>query len=184
MTRSQRPSIRRIGAGMSSSAGCVTLRSPLVLTWSFSQGRSIPMPTPSTGSRISIQAAIDFTDPVEAMEYEHHVESNFPTFGIEDCRACHNAGKFNVPNQGLSMPGVLSNTDFGTIRNIGTIDNDVITGPATRACGACHRAEAIIANAGAGDPILLANLNAPYDHVRLYAPDTAGRNYGRYHQDL
>jgi OmcA/MtrC family decaheme c-type cytochrome len=104
--------------------------------------------------------AIDFTDPVEAMEYTHHVESNFPTFGIEDCRACHNAGKFNVPNQGLSMPGVLSNTDFGTIRNIGTIDNDVITGPATRACGACHRAEAIIANAGAGDPILLANLNS------------------------
>ncbi len=104
--------------------------------------------------------SIDFTDPVEAMEYTHHVESNFPTFGIEDCRACHNAGKFNVPNQGLSMPGVLSNTDFGTIRNIAAIGNDVITGPATRACGACHRAEAIIANAGFGDPILLANLNS------------------------
>ena len=116
------------------------------------------------------------------MEYEHHVESNFPVFGIEDCRACHNAGKFNVPNQGLSMPGVLSNTDFSTIRNIAAIGNDVITGPATRACGACHRAEAIIANAGAGDAILLANLNAPYDHVRLYAAVTAGRNYGRYHQ--
>ena len=104
--------------------------------------------------------SIDFTDPVEAMEYEHHVESNFPVFGIEDCRACHNAGKFNVPNQGLSMPGVLSNTDFGTIRNIANIPTDVITGPATRACGACHRAEAIIANAGAGDAILLANLNS------------------------
>ena len=104
--------------------------------------------------------AIDFTDPVEALEYTHHVESNFPTFGIEDCRACHNAGKFNVPNQALSLPGVLSNTDFGTIRNIDTIDNDVITGPATRACGACHRAEAIIANAGFGDPVLLANLNS------------------------
>jgi OmcA/MtrC family decaheme c-type cytochrome len=103
---------------------------------------------------------IDFKDPVEAMEYKHHVQSNFPTFGIEDCRACHNAGKFNVPNQGLSMPGVLSNTDFGTLRNIGVIDNDVITGPATRACGACHRAEAIIANAGFGDPVLLANLNS------------------------
>jgi len=104
--------------------------------------------------------SIDFTDPVEALHYEHHVESNFPTFGIEDCRACHNAGKFNVPNQGLSLPGVLSNTDFGTVRNIGTIDNDVITGPATRACGACHRAEAIIANAGFGDAIKLANINS------------------------
>jgi OmcA/MtrC family decaheme c-type cytochrome len=103
---------------------------------------------------------IDFNDPVEAMEYTHHVESNFPTFGIENCRACHNAGKFNVPNQGLSLPGVLSNTDFGTIRNINAIDNDVATGPATRACGACHRAEAIIANAGLGDPIKLANINS------------------------
>jgi len=102
---------------------------------------------------------IDFTDPVEALHYEHHVESNFPTFGIENCRACHNAGKFNVPNQGLSLPGVLSDTDFGTIRNIGTIPG-FITGPATRACGACHRAEAIIANAGFGDPIKLANINS------------------------
>ena len=104
--------------------------------------------------------SIDFDDPVEALHYEHHVQSNFPTFGIEDCRACHNAGKFNVPNQGLSLPGVLSNTDFGTVRNIGTIDNNVITGPATRACGACHRAEAIIANAGFGDAIKLANINS------------------------
>jgi len=104
--------------------------------------------------------SIDFTDPVEAMEYTHHVESNFPTFGIEDCRACHNAGKFNVPNQGLSMPGVLSNTDFNTIRNIQPTATDTITGPATRACGACHRAEAIIANAGAGDAVQLANINS------------------------
>jgi hypothetical protein len=102
---------------------------------------------------------IDFTDPVEAMEYTHHVQSNFPTFGIENCRACHNAGKFNVPNQGKSLPGVLSDTDFGTVRNIGTIPS-FITGPATRACGACHRAEAIIANAGAGDAIMLTNINS------------------------
>ncbi len=104
--------------------------------------------------------AIDFTDPVEALKYKQHVQSNFPVFGIEDCRACHNAGKFNVPNQALSMPGVLSNTDFATTRNIAATDNDVITGPAARACGACHRAEAIIANAGAGDAILLAELNS------------------------
>jgi OmcA/MtrC family decaheme c-type cytochrome len=103
---------------------------------------------------------IDFTDPVEAMEYRHHVESNFPTFGVENCRACHNAGKFNVPNQGLSMPGVLSNTDFNTVRNIQETDNNTITGPATRACGACHRAEAIIADEGFGDPVKLANINS------------------------
>jgi OmcA/MtrC family decaheme c-type cytochrome len=103
---------------------------------------------------------IDFDDPVEALHYTHHVESNFPTFGIENCRACHNAGKFNVPNQGLSLPGVLSVADFGTIRNIQPTDNNTITGPATRACGACHRAEAIIANEGFGDPIKLANINS------------------------
>jgi len=103
---------------------------------------------------------IDFTDPVEALHYEHHVESNFPTFGIENCRACHNAGKFNVPNQGLSLPGVLSNTDFNTVRNINATVNDTITGPAMRACGACHRAEAIIANAGFGDPVKLENINS------------------------
>jgi hypothetical protein len=100
-----------------------------------------------------------FDDKVEAMEYRHHVESNFPTFGVENCRACHNAGKFNVPNQGLSLPGVLSDTDFNTARNIVAVDN-LITGPATRACGACHRAEAIIANEGFGDPIKLANINS------------------------
>jgi hypothetical protein len=93
------------------------------------------------------------------MEYRHHVESNFPTFGVENCRACHNAGKFNVPNQGLSLPGVLSDTDFNTARNIVAVDN-LITGPATRACGACHRAEAIIANEGFGDPVKLAMINS------------------------
>jgi OmcA/MtrC family decaheme c-type cytochrome len=105
--------------------------------------------------------SIDFNDPVEAMEYTHHVESNFPTFGVENCRACHNAGKFNVPNQLLSLPGVLSDKDFNTIRNIPDgEDNNTITGPATRACGACHRAEAIIANEGFGDPVKLENINS------------------------
>ena len=104
--------------------------------------------------------SIDFTDPVEEMHYTHHVESNFPTFGVEDCRACHNATRFNVPDQAKSMPGVLSNTDFSTVRNIGTIPTDVITGPATRACGACHRAEAIIANEGLGDPVKLSAINS------------------------
>lgn len=109
--------------------------------------------------------AINFNDPVDVLEYTHHVQSNFPTFGIENCRACHNAGKFNVPDQSKSLPGVLSNTDFGTIRNIGTIPTDLIVGPATRACGACHRAEAIIANAGFGDPVKLANINS---HMKTF----------------
>jgi hypothetical protein len=58
------------------------------------------------------------------------------------------------------MPGVLSDPDFNTVRNIQDTDNNTITGPATRACGACHRAEAIIANEGFGDPVKLANINS------------------------
>jgi OmcA/MtrC family decaheme c-type cytochrome len=103
---------------------------------------------------------IDFDDPVEALHYQHHVQSNFPTFGVENCRACHNAAKFNVPSQSLSLPGVLSDPDFNTVRNIAESSNNLATGPATRACGACHRAEAIIANLGFGDAAKLANINS------------------------
>jgi OmcA/MtrC family decaheme c-type cytochrome len=91
---------------------------------------------------------IDFTDPFEALLYEHHIDSHFPTFGTEDCLACHNAGKFNSVDQSKSLPGVLSGSDpdvvfyGGLARNIGDVPS-YITGPATRACGACHRAHEI-----------------------------------------
>jgi len=85
---------------------------------------------------------IDFSDPVEALEYEHHILSWFPRFGVTDCKSCHNDGTFDVPDQAKSMPGVLSGTDEVADRNIGTIPQ-MVTGPAARACGACHRANAI-----------------------------------------
>jgi OmcA/MtrC family decaheme c-type cytochrome len=91
---------------------------------------------------------IDFTDPFQALEYEHHIDSHFPTFGTENCLACHNAGKFNTVDQSKSLPGVLSASDpdivfyGGIARNIGDVPS-YITGPATRACGACHRAHEI-----------------------------------------
>ena len=115
---------------------------------------------------------IDFSDPVEALHYEHHVESNFPTFGIENCRACHNAGVFNVPNQARSLPGVLSASDVAVISNIPLLP-EFITGPAVRACGACHRAEAIIANAGQGDPVKLNNLNSHMSTFGYMVPTSA-----------
>jgi OmcA/MtrC family decaheme c-type cytochrome len=124
-------------------------------------------------------ADIDFNDPVEALEYEHHVQSNFPTFGVENCRACHNAAKFNVPDQSKSLPGILSSNDVSVISNINNIPQ-FITGPATRACGACHRAEAIIANAGQGDPVKLASLNSHMTTfgymVEVTSTTTAGRD--------
>jgi len=87
---------------------------------------------------------IDFADPVQAMEYEHHINSLFPRFGVADCESCHVAGTFDIPDQANSMPGVLSATDTikGKTRNIGAIDSTV-TGPGARACGACHKAHAI-----------------------------------------
>jgi len=87
---------------------------------------------------------IDFADPVQAMHYEHHIEFPFPTHGITDCEACHVEGVYNVPNQTKSLPGLLSASSevTGWDRNIGEVPS-VVTGPASRACGACHRAELI-----------------------------------------
>lgn len=88
---------------------------------------------------------IDFNDPVEALHYEHHIEFPFPTHGITNCEACHVEGAYEVPDQSKSLPGVLSASDYpltGWDRNIGNVSL-VITGPAAKACGGCHRAHLI-----------------------------------------
>jgi OmcA/MtrC family decaheme c-type cytochrome len=92
---------------------------------------------------------VDFTDPVEAKHYEEHISFLFPDFATVNCMACHNAGKFNVPDQSKSMPGVLSATDEipGVIP---ATTPEVVTGPAARACGACHRAQFIKENDAGG----------------------------------
>ncbi|MBW6496196.1 MAG: hypothetical protein K0B16_16900, partial [Burkholderiaceae bacterium] len=101
---------------------------------------------------------IDFADPVEALHFEHHINSEFPRFTILDCQSCHNAGTFNVPNQGKSMPSVQSGTDaVENGRSIGTYPR-YVTGPAARACGSCHRSQAINADGGMGDANKLASL--------------------------
>jgi len=88
---------------------------------------------------------INFNDPVQALEYEHHINHTYPNFTIKNCESCHNPGTYGVPDQSKSMPGVLSGsvtTNATWDRNIGTVPS-VVTGPAARACGACHRAEFI-----------------------------------------
>jgi hypothetical protein len=49
-----------------------------------------------------------------------------------------------VPDQTKSLPGLLSASDevTGWDRKIGDMP-EVVTGPAARACGGCHRAELI-----------------------------------------
>ncbi len=84
---------------------------------------------------------IDFTDPVQALHYEEHIGFPFPTHANTNCESCHVQGKYNVPDQSKSLPGLLSATEVlsGTERSI----NDMpayVTGPASRACGGCHRA--------------------------------------------
>ncbi|UCC64780.1 MAG: hypothetical protein JSV36_06995, partial [Anaerolineae bacterium] len=87
---------------------------------------------------------IDFTEPVAALHYEHHIHFPYPTHGATNCESCHVEGMYNVPDQSKSLPGALSSTDAveSWDRNIGDIPL-YITGPASRACGGCHRAELI-----------------------------------------
>ncbi|HEU0296753.1 MAG TPA: hypothetical protein VFR47_28710 [Anaerolineales bacterium] len=87
---------------------------------------------------------IDFTDPVQAEKYATEIEMPFPKHGITNCEACHVAGTNNVPNQSKSLPGLLSASDV--VKSMDRTIADVpsyVTGPATRACGGCHRAELI-----------------------------------------
>ena len=94
-------------------------------------------------------------DPVEDARTAQHQLHTFPNFTIRNCEACHMDGTYNVPDQSKSMPGVLSKSWAITDRNIGTVP-EYVTGPASRACGGCHRADLINADL-AGD---LASFNA------------------------
>jgi OmcA/MtrC family decaheme c-type cytochrome len=82
------------------------------------------------------------TDPVEIARAAQHAQHVFPNFTIRNCEACHKAGTYNVPDQSKSMPGVLSKSWDIADRNIGSIP-ELVTGPASRACGGCHRARLI-----------------------------------------
>jgi len=112
---------------------------------------------------------INFGDPVESVEYQHHIGSSFPRFGIMNCESCHKDGKYNVPNQSRSLPGVLSGTDAVEGRNIGEIP-PYVTGPAVRACGGCHRAQKI----NADDNGALGVLNAHFKTFGYLIEDEEG----------
>jgi len=87
---------------------------------------------------------VNFADPVAAMRYDLHVEHTYPNFTIKNCESCHVQGTNEVPDQSKSLPGLLSGSDSVATwdRNIGTVPG-YITGPASRACGSCHRARMI-----------------------------------------
>jgi len=108
-------------------------------------------------------------DPVLAKRYDQHIKHVFPNFTIRNCEACHVEGTYNVPDQTKSMPGLLSSSDevdswyrmvdtdtvvacdpcipdeiavLAEKRNIGEVPQYVV-GPASRACGGCHRANLV-----------------------------------------
>ncbi len=105
---------------------------------------------------------INFTNAVEELHYDHHTGFPYPTHGIQNCESCHNEGTYEVPDQSKSLPGALSATDTvedryddGTDTGV-RIDRNIgdypiyITGPASRACGGCHRAKLITADDASG----------------------------------
>ena len=123
-------------------------------------------------------------DPVFAKRYDQHIGHRFPHFTITNCEGCHVAGTFNVPDQAKSMPGVQATSDtvltwyeiVGSAavedtagRNIGGSVPEFVTGPASRACGACHRSEWIKDDV-AGD---LASFNAHTDAFGTLAENDA-----------
>lgn len=84
---------------------------------------------------------VKFSDPVEALHYEEHITFPYPKHASTDCESCHVAGTNNVPDQSKSLPGILSKSDpvEGLDRDIKDVPS-YVTGPASRACGGCHRA--------------------------------------------
>ena len=110
-------------------------------------------------------------DPVEDARTALHMGHGFPNFTITNCEACHVAGTFNVPDQAKSMPGALSASWDIADRNIGTVA-EAVTGPASRACGGCHRAEFINADL-AGD---LASFNKHTEAFGTYVDNDADDN--------
>jgi OmcA/MtrC family decaheme c-type cytochrome len=104
----------------------------------------------------------DPTKPIDLLRYADHVEANYPNFaGPLNCESCHNPGKYDVPDQTKSLPGVISASAAipAGSRNIGTVPAQ-IAGPAERACGGCHRAQFINEDDAAG-------LGAFYAHTTV-----------------
>jgi hypothetical protein len=88
--------------------------------------------------------SVNFTDPVKTLQYNLHIEMPYPTHGITNCESCHIKGTYEVPDQSKALPGVLSASSkiVGRDRNIGVVPA-YVTGPASLACGSCHRAAMI-----------------------------------------
>jgi OmcA/MtrC family decaheme c-type cytochrome len=99
--------------------------------------------------------SVDFANAFAAFEYAEHIDSVYPNFSIQNCESCHNAGTYNPPAQNRSLPGI-SSASWAFLNRTTNIPGyvasplagvpAVVTGPADRACGSCHRATMINAD--------------------------------------
>jgi hypothetical protein len=124
-----------------------------------------------------------------------HIEHVFPYFTRFACEGCHNEGTYNVPDQSKSMPGLMSdswmlNTWYEMVdaengdaavedpagRSIGSVPEYVV-GPASKACGACHRATWINKDLPGDLATFNAHTNAFGTLVENYAVDDDGTEY-------
>jgi OmcA/MtrC family decaheme c-type cytochrome len=100
-------------------------------------------------------ADINFKDGYQALKYEEHINMPYPTHGVTNCESCHVKGTEEVPDQAESLPGLLSASAKNDTwdRKIGTVPS-VVVGPATKACGGCHRAQLINEDKAGGLAVL------------------------------
>jgi len=89
---------------------------------------------------------VDFSNPISKGIYGLKIESTYPNFTLLNCESCHVPGAYGVPDQSKSMPGVLSASAVLTNGDRSLAVPSYVTGPASRACGACHRAAKINEN--------------------------------------
>jgi OmcA/MtrC family decaheme c-type cytochrome len=116
---------------------------------------------------------IDFTDPVQALEYQHHIEFPYPAHGVTNCASCHEENTNNVPDQAKSLPGLLSKADElnGMDRSVGAVPS-YVTGPASRACGGCHRA--VMVKEDAAGELLSFNIHTQQGGYLIEAGEDSG----------
>jgi hypothetical protein len=110
--------------------------------------RMCHVPTDGAGHYEMQSKSIDsYVHSIHSFQTEE--EGYYPNFTVTNCESGHKAGTYNVPDQSKSLPGVLSASTDGTVP-------EYVTGPASRACGSCHRATDIRED----DASSLASLNA------------------------
>ena len=90
-------------------------------------------------------------------------------------------GTYDVPDQAEALPAILSASAKNETwdRKIGTVPS-VVTGPATTACGGCHRADLINEDKAGGLAVL--NKHFTQGGYQVPAGDKPGQHLAERHQ--